>query len=262
MARSSRRRGMVVTVALAAITALAVLPARGGAALPVADFSAKLSGPDRIRLGEVATYVVTVTNNGPDPWGARAYFGGGGDGYQDSLPGRGYHLEVSSIRSSQGGGCQKDFVGGRCNLGDIAPGASATMTVTVPITKGVAGGSCHCLDVHGQTTPNTADYDSDFVSSNDYDWVNTPYLAPIRLSGLPKGCGWKRSRPVVSLQVVGRTSTKVAIDGHRVALTPSKRFGVPIRSSELRSGIHKLKVVVRDRSGKAAAKLTRRFRTC
>ncbi|WP_323188224.1 hypothetical protein [Streptomyces sp. NBC_00249] len=97
--------------------------AGGGGAPPSADVSVTKAGPGTASLGDQASYAVTVTNNS-------ATVPATGVTLDDTLTGPG---QLASATSSQGT-CTTTATSADCALGTLAPGASATVTVTVEPT--------------------------------------------------------------------------------------------------------------------------------
>jgi uncharacterized protein DUF11 len=85
-----------------------------------ADIAATITGPLRVRIGDYITYTVTGTNVGDATATDVQLAGWGPDWFGDS--------SVDCFTGTPGGGV--------CVYGDLAPGASASMTITL---KAVAG---------------------------------------------------------------------------------------------------------------------------
>src|SRR5206468_1100327 len=92
---------------------------------PGADLSVKQTGPATLKSGGTATYTITVTNNGPE--------GATGAIAVDKLP---YKADFSTVTTSKGN-CSKATASYvttvTCNLGDLASGATATVTVVAKL---------------------------------------------------------------------------------------------------------------------------------
>jgi uncharacterized repeat protein (TIGR01451 family) len=91
-----------------------------------ADLSvAKTDSPDPAHVGQVLTYTVVVTNNGPDS--------ATGVTIVDTLP---KTTGFGSVGTTKGN-CTRTKTGVSCNLGDFTNGATATVTIVVkPTQKG------------------------------------------------------------------------------------------------------------------------------
>ncbi|MBI4338077.1 MAG: DUF11 domain-containing protein [Chloroflexi bacterium] len=104
----------------------------------------KADAPDPVLVGQGLTYTVTVTNKGP----AAAT----GVTLTDTLPG---NVTFGSLTFSQGS-CALSGSTVTCNLGNLANGASALVTITV--TPGAAGALSNTVSVTGaQADPDAAD---------------------------------------------------------------------------------------------------------
>ncbi|MCH9646901.1 MAG: carboxypeptidase regulatory-like domain-containing protein [Deltaproteobacteria bacterium] len=93
----------------------------GGSAC-VADVSiAKVGSPDPVTIGDVLTYTLTATNNGPDEASSVTV--------TDTLPD---NVSFQSAVASQGS-CSESLGTVSCNLGNLANGGSATVTLQVVV---------------------------------------------------------------------------------------------------------------------------------
>jgi uncharacterized repeat protein (TIGR01451 family) len=91
---------------------------------PAADLAVtKVDSPDPAHVGQQLTYTITVTNNGASP--------ATGVTLTDNLPKTTGFGSVSSTRGS----CTRSKQTVTCNLGSLADGASATVTIVVKPTK-------------------------------------------------------------------------------------------------------------------------------
>ena len=116
---------------------------------PEADLSiTKTDSPDPVIKGENLTYTIAVTNNGPD--GAPSAV------VTDTLPG---NVTFVSATSSQGS-CSESGGTVTCNLGTLANGATATVTivVTTPAVTGTLSSTASVTSdaIDSDTTNNSA----------------------------------------------------------------------------------------------------------
>jgi uncharacterized repeat protein (TIGR01451 family) len=110
-----------------------------------ADLSVtKTDSPDPAHVGQVLTYTVLVTNTGPDS--------ASGVTLTDTLP---KATGFGSVATTQGT-CTRTKTGVFCNLGDLANGAPATVTIVVkPTQKGTITNTVTVADT-SPSDPNTA----------------------------------------------------------------------------------------------------------
>ncbi|MFI8913205.1 calcium-binding protein [Streptomyces sp. NPDC053513] len=116
---------------------------------PYADLSVTKSGTTTVSIGDRATYTVTVTNAASSTATAT------GATLTDTLSGGGAAL-VSAVPSQ--GTCTTTATTADCALGSLAPGASATVTVTAePRTTGTLTNTAGVTATQPDpSTPNTA----------------------------------------------------------------------------------------------------------
>jgi uncharacterized repeat protein (TIGR01451 family) len=112
---------------------------------PSADLSVtKTDSPDPAHVGQKLTYTVVVTNNGPDSATAVTL--------TDTLP----KTTGFGTVSTDTGTCTRTKAGVTCNLGTLASGATATVTIVVkPTQKGTITNTVTVTDT-SPTDPNTA----------------------------------------------------------------------------------------------------------
>ena len=147
-----RRRGRLGAVALVAagITALVPASALATADLAVDKTDSGAYGQDPVTLGSEITYTITVTNGGPDT--------ANGVELSDNLP-----SQLDFVASNPSQGSCKGSNNITCELGSIANGGSATVTIRV-------------LPKRAQQYVNTASVksaDPDPVGANDSDSETT-----------------------------------------------------------------------------------------
>ncbi|MGW2205231.1 calcium-binding protein [Streptomyces sp. NPDC001774] len=126
----------------------------GGAPTPpAADVSVTKTGPGTISIGDQATYTIRVTNNSTTATATAA-------SVSDTLTGGSGTL--LSATPSQGGPCTVNPTTMTCPLGNLAPGASATVTVvaeprtTGTLTDWVATAAVESDPVPGNNNANAA----------------------------------------------------------------------------------------------------------
>lgn len=114
----------------------------------IADLSVtKSDNPDPVIAGEDLTYTVTVTNGGPSD-ATNVVF-------TDNLP---TGTSFTSASASQGTACTEDNNVVTCNLGSLADGATATVTIVVTVAPETQGNITNTASAAGdETDPNAAD---------------------------------------------------------------------------------------------------------
>jgi uncharacterized repeat protein (TIGR01451 family) len=220
----------------------------GGRIVQPADLSiTKTDSRDPARTGRNLTYTLTVTNSGP----AAAT----GVTVTDDLPGS---LRARSFTASQGSCSGTTTV--TCALGNLAVGASATVTIVVRPSE--TGTITNTATVTGsEPDTNTANN-----SASQETTVTRPpdARAPtIRVSGVQaSGC----LRAAFRARVVIRDRSRlrrvvVSVDGRPVKRTRAKRFRVLIRANNMRTGRHIIRVLAVDARGNRRV-VRRSFRRC
>jgi uncharacterized repeat protein (TIGR01451 family) len=115
------------------------------APIPLADLSVnKVDAPDPVLAHDSLTYTVTVANDGPDD--------ATGETLIDTLPAG---VTFASATPSQGDPCTGNGTV-NCNLGSIAPGGSATVTIRVNVNLTTTGTLSNTVQtVANEEDPNT-----------------------------------------------------------------------------------------------------------
>jgi uncharacterized repeat protein (TIGR01451 family) len=213
---------------------------------------AKVDSADPSPAGRDLVYTLTVRNNGPNP--------ASGVTVTDNLPDG---LSASSSSASQGSCSGTTTV--TCAVGDLADGASATVTIVVrPESAG--------------TITNTASVSGSQPDSND---ANNRASEQTTISPAPAATRVDRRKPVVSVggvrasgclraaftaRVAIRDASRlrrvvVTVDGRTIRRTKSKRFTVSVPASDMRAGRHTIRVLAVDARGNRRA-VSRSFRRC
>ncbi len=128
--------------------------------IPAADLSlTKTVSPDPVRVGDMLTYTVTVTNDGPATAASLVL--------TDTLP---ESMTLISSTTSQGGGCgvTRPIV---CDLGQLTNGASATVTFVV--TPTAIGAFTNTAEVGGVDP-----FDNALIPASDVVAVTVNDLSP------------------------------------------------------------------------------------
>jgi hypothetical protein len=239
-----------VTLVLAALAV-----ADAGAGTVNVDFGVTLTGPPKVKakVGSETTYTVAVTNAGPGTESAHVRLAGGKGAIDTST---GDPVRTLSQTPSQGS-CKNDGFGVTCRLGDIAPGATATVEVVVePLEDDVPN-----LDLQATVEPDKASV-VDGNAANNHVELDTEIPAPIKIEGVPNRCTTKK----FVLRVRARVGTlakltKLEIDGKVLGSSAKNRLKVKVNPETIGAGSHKLTVTVQS-AGPPLATFKDKFKTC
>ena len=211
----------------------------------------KVDSSDPARVGRNLTYTITVTNNGPNP--------ATGVAVNDALPGG---LSARSTSASQGSCSGTTTV--TCALGDLASGASATVTIVVRPSE--AGTLSNTATVSGgQPDPN----DANNTATQDTTVAAAPAArvdrrAPNVEVGGVRASGCLRAAFTARVAIRDRSRLRrvvVTLDGRVIMRTRKKSFRVSVPASSMRAGRHTLRVHAIDARGNRRA-VSRVFRRC
>ena len=230
-------------------------PAGVGAGTTSLDFGVTLTGPAtaKAKVGSQTTYTVAVTNAGPGTESAHVRLAGGKGAIDTST---GDPVKTLSQTPTQGS-CKNDGFGVTCRLGDIAPGATATVEVVVePLERDVPN-----LDLQATVEPDKASV-ADTNAANNHVELDTEVPAPIKIEGVPNRCTSK----TFVLRVRARVGTlakqtKLEIDGKVLGSTTKNRLKVKVNPESIGTGSHKLEVTVQS-AGPPLATFKDKFKTC
>jgi uncharacterized repeat protein (TIGR01451 family) len=211
----------------------------------------KVDSRDPSTAGRNLTYTLTVTNNGPNP--------ATGVTVTDKLPNG---LTARSSSASQGTCSGTTTV--TCSIGDLASGASATVTIVVrPRERGTI---TNTAEVTGnQPDPNSANNSASqdtVISAAPAQRVDrrAPVVgvAGVRASGCLRAAFTVR----VSIRDASRLRrVVVSVDGRTLRRTKGKSFTVRVPASAMRAGRHTVRVLAVDTRGNRRV-VSRVFRRC
>jgi hypothetical protein len=236
------------------LLAFSALAPGAGAATTNADFGVTLTGPPASKVGAPTTYTVAVANAGPDTESVKMRFAGG-SGAVDT--GTGEPVKTVSQTPTQGT-CKNDGFGVTCRLGDVAPAATATVTIVLlPQQADVPS-----LDVQATIQPDKAST-VDANPANDHAELVTRIPAPIKVQGVPGGCTSKKIVLRVRTKVGSAAGqTKLIVDGAVLAHGAKSKLTATIAPDDLKPGRHNLAVIVQSSDGPPLATLKAKFKTC
>jgi hypothetical protein len=246
---------MLRALAPVALVVVALVPGAAGAGTTTVDFGVTLTGPAtaKAKVGSETTYTVAVTNAGPGTESAHVRLAGG-KGATDTSTGD--PVKTLSQTPSQGS-CKNDGFGVTCRLGDIAPGATATVEVVVePLERDVPN-----LDLQATVEPDKAAV-VDGNAANDHVELDTEIPAPIKIEGVPNRCTTKKFVIRVRARVGALAkSTKLVIDGKVLGSSTKNRLKVKVNPEDIGTGSHRLSVTVQS-TGPPLATFKDSFKTC
>jgi hypothetical protein len=241
-----------ITFALGLVL-MAFAPGAALAAGDPADFGVTLDGPSASSVGGRAVYAIEVGNAGPGNEAAKVRLtrGHGATSVEEGEP-----LHTFSQSTSQGT-CFADKLGVICRVGQIAPGETAKIEVTVKVLTS---------DIPKIALQATVQPDLETVidsnAANDHVELVTEVRAPITVDGFPDGCAPKPFTLKVAVDVPNAKQTKVIVDGKTVETSGKARFSVKLDPRDLDRGKHSLSIVVQAAKGPPVATLKRKFETC
>jgi uncharacterized repeat protein (TIGR01451 family) len=211
----------------------------------------KVDSADPSTAGRDLTYTLTVTNNGPNP--------ATGVTVTDTLPSG---ITARSSSASQGSCSGTSTV--TCALGDLASGASATVTIVV--RPGSAGTITNTASVSG----NQPDPDNANNSASQQTTISAAPPARVdrakpRISvGGVQASACSRAAFTATIRVRDASRLRrvvVTVDGRTLRRTKSKRFSVSVPANDMRAGRHTLRVLAVDARGNRRT-VSRSFRRC
>jgi uncharacterized repeat protein (TIGR01451 family) len=212
----------------------------------------KVDSVDPVRAGSDLTYTLTATNNGPNP--------ATGVTVTDTLPAG---LSAKSTTASQGTCSGTTTI--TCSLGDLASGASATVTIVVRPTE--PGKITNSAGVSGnQPDPNSANNSAtqETTVAAAPKKARVDRKAPVVSVGGVRASGCSRSAFTASVRIRDRSKLRrvvVTVDGRTVKRTKTKKFTIRIPANDMRAGRHRIRVVATDARGNRRV-VTRSFRRC
>ena len=224
----------------------------GGKIVEPVDLSVtKVDSADPIRAGRNLTYTLTVTNNGPPA--------ATGVTVTDTLPSG---LSARSSTASQGSCSGTTTV--TCAIGDLANGASATVTIVIRPTK--AGKITNTASVaanepDSNSANNTATQDTT-VSAAPAGRVDRK--KPTVAVGGVQASGCTRAAFSARVTIRDRSALRrvvVTVDGRTVKRTKAKQFRITIPANNMRAGRHRLRVLAVDARGNRTV-VSAAFRRC
>jgi len=216
----------------------------------------KTASVPRAAAGSNVTYTLAVKNNGS----------GQADAVQvtDTLPGS---LTFVSAAASAGSCSGTQAV--TCNLGSLAVGATATVTIvarvrtagTIANTAQVASNNPDPVAANNTSTATVGPAATAPTAPTARDSVR-PRVAVAGVAGSSRGtCTARNFTARVTITERNLRSATVFVDGRRVGSTSRRVFNVRVMAQSLASRAHTLRIVALDRAGNRAV-ITRRFRRC
>ena len=211
----------------------------------------KVDSADPSRAGRNLTYTITVTNNGPNP--------ATGVTVTDTLPSG---LSARSSSASQGSCSGTTTV--TCAIGDLASGASATVSIVVRPSS--PGSITNSASVAG----NQPDPDSANNTATQQTTISAAPAArvdrakPVVDVGGVRAAGCLRAAFTARVAIRDRSRLRrvvVTVDGRTIRRTKSKRFTVSVPARQMRAGRHTLRVLAVDARGNRQT-VSRSFRRC
>ena len=224
----------------------------GGKIVTPADLSiTKVDSADPSRAGRNLTYTITVKNNGPNAATNVTV--------TDTLPSG---LSARSSTASQGSCSGTTTV--TCAIGNLANGASATVTVVVRPTK--AGkitntASVSATEADNNTANNSASQETTISAAPP---ARVDRKKPTVSVGGVQASGCSRVAFTATIRVRDASKLRrvvVTVDGRTLRRTKSKRFSVSVPANDMRAGRHTLRVLAVDARGNRRT-VSRSFRRC
>jgi hypothetical protein len=249
-------RGPKMRIAITFAIGFVLMAIAPGAALGAgdpADFGITLDGPSASSVGGRAVYEIAIGNAGPGTEAAKLRLtrGHGATNVEDGEP-----LRTFSQSTSQGS-CFTDKLGVICRVGEVAPGD----TVRIEVTVKVLNSDIPKLPVQVTVQPDL-ETTVDPNPANDHLELVTEVRAPITVDGLPDNCAKTPFTLSVVIDVPKAKQTKAIVDGKAIESSGKAKFSVKIDPRDLDHGNHSLSIVVQPAKGPPVATLKRKFKTC